>query len=305
MATKIKKYNDITWVNIVEPDLEDIRQITEKYKFHPLDIKDVRGEAQRSKIDVYPTYAFIILQFPVTYKDSSLLGSHELNVFLGKDFVITIQKKKLKSLNQYFYKIAGNKKLQVEVFQKKPAYVLYHILDHLYRSSFMIIDWLSKEINRLEITVFEEHTKQSVKDLATLRRNILTYKSFIDPQRFVAQTLVNVKQDYLAGDLENYFGDILDYIQRIYTALLNGKELVDGLHETNESLTSFRLNRAMKILTIFSVSMLPLTLFTGFYGMNVESLPLIHEEQLIWWIFGGLATLIVFIFGWLKWKDII
>ena len=97
MATKIKKYNDITWVNIVEPDLEDIRQITEKYKFHPLDIKDVRGEAQRSKIDVYPTYAFIILQFPVTYKDSSLLGSHELNVFLGKDFVITIQKKKLKA----------------------------------------------------------------------------------------------------------------------------------------------------------------------------------------------------------------
>ena len=121
----------------------------------------------------------------------------------------------------------------------------------------------------------------------------------------MAQTLVNVKQDYLAGDLENYFGDILDYIQRIYTALLNGKELVDGLHETNESLTSFRLNRAMKILTIFSVSMLPLTLFTGFYGMNVESLPLIHEEQLIWWIFGGLATLIILIFGWLKWKDII
>ena len=132
MALKTKKYNDITWINIVEPDASDIKFLVEQYKFHLLDIKDIKGEAQRSKIDIYQTYAFIVLQFPITYNDSHLLSSHELDIFLGKDFVITIQKKKLKSLNQYFYKVASNKKLQAEVFQKRAAFLLYHILDNIY-----------------------------------------------------------------------------------------------------------------------------------------------------------------------------
>jgi len=305
MALKTKKYNNITWINIVEPDASDLQHIAEKYKFHLLDIKDVKGEAQRSKIDVYLNYAFIVLQFPVTYKDSYILGSHELDIFLGKDYIITIQKKKLKSLNQFFYKVGNNKKLLAEIFSRQAAYILYHILENQYRSSFGIIDWLSKEINRLEQEVYDENPKRAVKELAQLRRNVLSYKSLIDPQRFVAQTLATVKKDYLSGDLENYFDDILDYIQRIYSALLNDKELIDGLHETNESLATFRLNRVMKILTIFSVSMLPLTLLTGLYGMNLETLPLIHNEQLVWYIFGGLVALIVIIFIWLKKKDII
>ncbi|MBU1131118.1 magnesium transporter CorA family protein [Patescibacteria group bacterium] len=302
---KIKNYNNISWVNIFEPNEEDLKFLTDNYKFHLLDIKDVRSQAQRSKIDIYPAYAFIVLRFPITRSDSNLIGSHELDIFLGKDYVITIQKKKLKSLNNYFYRAANNKNLQHEIFQNKAALLLYYILDELYRSSFAIIDWLDQEIRRIEEEVYEEETRQSVKDLAQARRNVLTFRSIIDPQRFVVKTLVNLQKDYLGKDLVNYFDDIADYIDRIYTILSNDKELIDGLHETNESLISHRLNRVIKILAIFSVSMLPLTLLTGLYGMNLESLPLIHNEGLVWWIFGGLAAVIIGIFVYLKKKDII
>jgi magnesium transporter len=305
MSIKIKKYNDITWVNIIEPTEEDLKYLTENYRFHPLDIKDIRGEAQRSKIDIYSLYAFIVLRFPVTYKDSNLIGSHELDIFLGKDYVITIQKKKIKSLNQFFYKVANNRKLQSEFFQNSAAYLLYHILEEVYRSSFTITDWLSREIHRIEQEVYEEETRQAVRDLAQARRNVLTFRSIVEPQRFVIKTLVNLQKDYLSQDSANYFDDIADYIERIYTILSNDKELIDGLHETNESLTSYRLNRVMRILTIFSVSLLPLTLLTGLYGMNLQTLPLIHNEKLVWYIFGGLAAIIMGIFIWLKKKDII
>lgn len=305
MALKIKRFNGITWVNIIEPDDFDLKHLADNYRFHPLDIKDIRGEAQRSKIDIYSSYAFIILRFPVTYKDSRLIGSHELDIFLGKDYVVTIQKKKIKVLNQYFYRVANSQKLQNEIFKDKAALALYHILDCLYRSSFIIIDWLATEINRIEEEVFDEITRQAVKDLAQVRRNTLTFKSIIDPQRFVFKSLVSLNKDYLSGDLANYFDDIADYIERIYTILANDKEIIDGLHATNESLISHRLNRVMKILTIFSVSLMPLTLFASLYGMNLQSLPLVHDERLVWWIFGFLAVGIVGIFTWLKWKDII
>ncbi len=305
MATKIKKYNNITWINIVEPNNEDLRYLKDKFKFHPLDVKDVEGEAQRSKIDVYANYAFLILRFPITYKTNNLIGSHELDIFLGKDYLVTIQKKKIKTLNQYFYKIANNKKLQNEIFKGKAALLLYHVLEEMYRKTMPLTDWQLKEINKIEQQVYEEETKQAVKNLALVRRNVLTFKGIIDPQRLVIRTLVNLKKDYLSGDLANYFDDIADYVERIFGLLITSKELIDGLHETNESLSSHRLNRVIKILTVFSVSMLPLTLLTGLYGMNLQSLPLIHNENLVWYIFGGLAVAILGIFIYLNRKDII
>ncbi len=305
MALETIKFNNVTWVNIIEPDVNDINFLVEKYKFHPLDIKDVKGEFQRSKIDIYLDYAFIILRFPVTYKDSNLIGSHELNIFLGNNYVITIQKKVIKSLNHFFTRVKNSKKLQKEIFQGKAALVLYYILDNLYRSSFTIIDWLAREINRIETAVFEESTRKVVKDLAQARRNALTFSTIIDPQRLVFKSIINLKKDYFSEDLVDYFDDINDFIGRIYTNLTNLKELVNGLHETNESLITHRLNKVMKILTIFSVSMLPLTLLTGIYGMNLDNLPLIHNESLVWWIFGGLVIIIVAIFAYLNHKDII
>ncbi|MBT3689847.1 magnesium transporter CorA family protein [bacterium] len=305
MAVKTKKFNNITWINIIEPDNNDIKFLVDNYKFHPLDIKDVKGEFQRSKIDVYNNYAFIILRFPVTYKDSNLIGSHELDIFLGKDYVITIQKKRIKSLNQFFYRVGTNKKLQKEIFNGKAALLLYHILDNLYRASFNIIDWLAREINRIEKAVFEEGTKKIVKDLAQARRNVLAFRAMMDPQRSVFKRIVILKKDYLSTDLANYFDDINDFIGRIYTNLTNLKELISGLHETNESLSSYRLNKVMKVLAIFSVAMLPLTLLTGIYGMNLSNLPLIHNESLVWYIFGGVAIIIIALFAYFKHKDII
>lgn len=305
MATKIKKYNNITWINVIEPNAEDLKYLKNNFKFHPLDLKDVEGESQRSKIDIYSDYAFIILRFPVTYKSNNLIGSHELDIFLNKDTLITVQKKKVKILNQYFYKVANNKKLQNEVYGSRAAVLLYHVLEEMYRASLKLTDSVLRDINQIENQVYEEYTRLAVKNLATARRNVLTFKSVIEPQRSVIRTLVGLKTDYLSGDLANYFDDIADYIDRIYTILATGKELIDGLHETNESLTTYRLNRVMKILTIFSVSMLPLTLLTGIYGMNLQSLPLIHNEGLVWYIFGGLAAVIIIIFAVLKKRDII
>ena len=305
MAIKIKSYNNITWLNIVEPDGEDFKYLREKFKFHPLDLKDLVSTSQRSKIDVYSDYAFIILRFPVTYQDSNLIGSHELDIFLGKDYLITVQKKKIKSLSQYFYRLANNKKLQSEVFTGKAALLLYHILEELYHSAMPLTDWLLKEINAIEQQVYEEQTRQAVKNLAMVRRNVLTFRGIIDPQRYVVKTLVNLKKDYLGADFANYFDDIADYVERMNGLLSTSKELIDGLHETNESLSAHQLNRVIRILTVFSVSMLPLTLLTGIYGMNLNTLPLIHNEGLVWFIFGGVAAVILGIFLWLKKKDII
>lgn len=305
MSVQIKKHKNVTWVNIEEPTEADINYLRENFKFHPLDLEDLGHEAQRSKLDIYADYAFIILRFPITYKDTKLIGSHELDVFLGKDYLITIQKRRIISLQDYYHKVTADPKLMDEVFGGRPALLLYNILDEMYHATLALTDWLLAEINEVEKEVYDEATQTVVKTLALLRRNVLTFKSIMEPQRLVIRTMVNLQKDYLSKEFESYFDDIADYIERINNLVENSKELVEGLHATNESLSSYRLNRVMRILTIFSVSLLPLTLLTGIWGMNLQSLPLIHDESSIWYIFAGLAVAIVGVFAWMKKKNII
>jgi len=307
MSVKIKKYNNISWLDVTDLDDKDISYLKNNYKFHALDIKDLGNEAQRSKIDVYQQYAFIILKFPFKGKDNEIFSSHELAIFLGKDYLITVQKGKIKTLNQYFFRLSNNKKLLNEVFSGSAGLLLYYILHELYSHTLSITDILAKEINKIEEDVYEQEARKSVRKLAWLRRNVLFLKSVVSAQLFVFKTLMQQKNApyFNDDDLANYYDDLADMVKRIYSHLDISKELIEGLHEINESLNSYRLNRAMKILTIFSVSMLPLTLLTGIYGMNLKTLPLAHEESLVWYIFGGLTLVIIIIILSLRKKDVI
>jgi magnesium transporter len=79
--------------------------------------------------------------------------------------------------------------------------------------------------------------------------------------------------EFLIDELEVYFSDLVDHIEKIWDTLENYKELIEGVHDAHESLLSSKINDIMRILTIFSVVILPLTLISGIYGMNV-SLPI-------------------------------
>src|SRR5204863_345542 len=74
---------------------------------------------------------------------------------------------------------------------------------------------------------------------------------------------------FLPEELELYFDDLVDASERIWDLLDNYKEVVEALESTNESVISHRQNDVLRILTVFSVILLPLTLISGIFGMNV------------------------------------
>jgi len=67
---------------------------------------------------------------------------------------------------------------------------------------------------------------------------------------------------------------------------------MDTLDNVNESLISARTNQVIKFLTVISVSLLPLTLLTGIYGMNIDGLPFSSDPNMVWMVFGGLFIFI-------------
>jgi magnesium transporter len=71
--------------------------------------------------------------------------------------------------------------------------------------------------------------------------------------------------------------DIVDKHERIWDNLENYKEVSEALEATNESVIGHRLNDLIKVLTMLSAVLLPLSLVTGFYGMNIDALPIAHH----------------------------
>ena len=121
-----------------------------------------------------------------------------------------------------------------------------------------------------------------MRDISNSKQEIINFRKIIRPQRAVLRDLERTKQRYLAEDLEIYFDDIVDASERIWDMLENYKEVVEALEDTNESVLSHRVNEVLRVLTAFSVIILPLTLLASIFGMNVDlPVPTPASERLL------------------------
>ncbi len=296
MAIKILKHNKLSWHLIDDLDAETVDFLKNNFRFHPLDIKDVTGGGQNPKIDVYNNYIFLIVYYPEISQDRKSMETIEVNIFFGDDYIVTVQKGKSRFIKNLFYRIQGNNRLKSEYFSQNSGLAVYWILESLYKYTNQSLNYLSQEIVSLENFVYgEQKTKEVITQLTQIRRQIVNLKRIFDPQRYIINTLTRTKKVFLPVALNVYFDDVDDMAERVSVVLDNYKETVNNLFEVSDALISYRTNEVIKVLTIFSVSMLPLTLLSGIYGMNIDSLPFAHHPQSVGVIFALLALIITLI----------
>lgn len=303
MSLTTLKYKNLKWINIVNPDEGDLAYLGKNFRFHSLDLEDVFEESQRSKMDVYRYYIFLILHFPQFRKKSGRLDANQTAIFIEKGALITVQRRCYEPLDALFKKCGRSSKAKREFFSRDSGYLLYKILDNMYDNCLFAADSIGRSLNSMEKQIFGDKTESALKGLALARRNILTFRLMIDPQRFVINALAHADRDFLPRDLEVYFDDVHDSIEKIWSLLENYKEVVEGLHDTSETLISFKTNAVIKVLTVISVGLLPLTLFSGIYGMNIAGLPFAKEPVFVWGMMGAVAAAIFAAIAYFKNKN--
>ena len=117
--------------------------------------------------------------------------------------------------------------------------------------------------------MFEGRSEEVVRDLSNVKQEIISYRKIIKPERSTLRVLERRVENFLHEELELYFDDIVDAAERIWDLLDNYKEVVEGLESTNRSVISHRQNDVLRLLTVFTVIVLPLTMLTGVFRMNV------------------------------------
>jgi len=264
----------LTWLNIEEPTDAETAWLAEHHEFHPLDLEDVLSRRrQRSKIDEYDGYVFLVLHFPRFDKRTGRLQATELNVFVGPGLLITIPKEPLKPISALWSRCESREDARYDFMSKGSGFLLYEIVDQMFDYCFPILDKIGFKLDSLEDAIFEGQSKELVRDISNVKQEIINYRKIIKPQRPTLRMLERAVQRYAPEDLEIYFDDIVDKNERIWDSLENYKEVAEALEATNESVIGHRLNDMLALLTIVSAIAAPLMLITGLYGMNLEWLP--------------------------------
>jgi magnesium transporter len=293
----------LTWVNVVAPDVETATALSDRFGWHPLDVEDVVSKRQRPKVDAYEDdgYLFAVLHFPVFDKAIQRLNAAELDVFVGPDYLVTIPNRELLPVTRLFGRCESDAEFREQLFSKGSGRLLYEVLDDLFDYCFPILDKIAHKLDRIEDELFEGRSEEIVRDISNVKQEIISYRKIIKPERATLRVLERRVEGFLPEELELYFDDIVDAAERIWDLLDNYKEVVEALESTNESVISHRQNDVLRVLTIFSATMLPLTLLTSIFGMNVL-FPGEGSREAFLVIMAALVVALVAMLGFFRWK---
>jgi magnesium transporter len=289
MVFETIQHNDLKWYHILTPTEENLTYLKDNFNFHPLDIEDCRSKTQRPKIDIYDDYYFIILHFPYYDKVNRFIKTKEVKIFWGKDYIITIGNSHW-VVRDLFNKAKENIKLTEEFLADSSDKLLYRILERILSETFILLSKLGEEVDTISRELFSKRAEKSIERISVTRKNIILLDTIFKPQLRLFHKFESGEIKGFAQDMEEYWGNILDFYQKIWDLVEDDKELIEGLSKTFDSLQTNKINEIMKVLTFISTIILPLTFITGLYGMNIN-LPF-QGHPLAFWIVSGVMLLI-------------
>ncbi len=277
-------WGDLTWTDIAPPTEKETEYLAQNFPFHPLDLDDTLSRIQRSKIDEYKEYLFLVFHFPIYRKAERVLTSSQVSVFIGPNYLITLHNGELKPLVKLFKECRIDEESRREYLSQGSGFLLYRILDRLVDYCLPILNKVGSGIEEVEDAIFSDRKRDAIRKISRLRRDIIAFRRIIWPMRAVIGSLEPKVRRFVKKDLAVYFGDMVDHLDRIWDGLDEYKEIIEGLSDTYDSLATNRTNEVVRILTIIATILLPVTVVASIYGMNI-SLPFMHSDYALLYVF--------------------
>lgn len=270
----------ITWIDFLEPSADEIL-LLKKLKLHPLALEEFSTPSARPKASLYGNCLYLTLHIPLFDKLNRRTFPSELDIVLTDKYLITGHDQDIYQLRDFFSKLNRSKKLQEKYMSQSPGYLLYYLVEMLLESCFPKIDHINKNLDNIEEEIFKGNEKQMVHEISFVKRDILNFRRTLKPQKSVLESLARDNYPLLEPELRPYYQDLIGTNIRVWSALENAKETVEALEGTNDALLSNKLNTTMKVLTIFSAIMLPMTVISSVLSMSMN-IPLAHSSHAFW-----------------------
>lgn len=299
----ISKYNykGLTWIDLESPTQDEIIHIMEEYSIPVIVGGQLHSKTPQSKIDVYPNFIYLVLHFPRLGHKKDKGHEQEIDFIVGNKFIVTVHYEAIESLHEF------SKTFEIEAVMEKKididhaGFLFYHLVKSLYTSSRNQLNDINTLLRETEKKVFEGQEKSMVVTISHINRTLLDFRQAL---RFHKETLTSfelIAKEFFGEKFTFYLSSITAEYSKTQAMLDGHKEILDDLRETNDSLLASKTNETMKILTVITFLISPITVISSVFMMNTGFV-LIENVDQFYFIIGAmiLTSIITFIYFKLK-----
>jgi magnesium transporter len=296
----IKRKDAFVWLDIQDPQEQDIALLRDEFRFHRLAIEDATKHHERPKIESHEGYYFLVFYALHYDSERNRLHGHAMSLFVGANYLVSVHKGQIPAIGQTIERWQKNE----ERFENDAGALLYELFDTIVDDYFPVIDQLAERVESIEEQIFERFREEALQDVFGLKRDLLHVRRIVAPERDVLNILIRREVPIFDRSTILYLQDVYDHIVRITDSIDTYRDLLSSALDAFLSVQSNRLNQVVKVLTIASIVLMSDALIAGIYGMNFEFMPELH------WPYGypfalGLMLAIgvglVLFFRWRKW----
>ena len=285
----LKEPDSLVWLDVVDPGPNSLDLIAQEFCLHPLAVEDAVTAHERPKIEAFEGYWFLVIHAVTAIE--SRIEFHELAVFAGHNFLVTVRHSPPYSLDEveHRWEVHGAQ-LGIDA-----GYLLYVILDTIVDGYIPVAEVFQNRVDDLEERLFARNSRgdEVLPEIFEMKKDAQRFRHAVLPMRDILNPIIRGDcQPFVDLGLA-YFRDVYDHAVRVIDQLDSLRDLVTSALEIHLSVISNRHNEVAKQLTIIATIFLPLSFLTGFFGQNFSLLvgDIIQPKWTFWVLGVGLELL--------------
>jgi len=300
------KYKNITWVDLNSPTSEEIQNISKEFNIHPVAAGELRDVSQKSKVDVYDDFIYLVLHLPNSSNlETEISNGHdrvEIDFIIGKNFLITTSYEQIESMQEFGKILETSNLLTKNKKEIHAGYLFYYIIKHLYQSLERNLEAITHNLKKIETKIFSGNEKEMVLVLAGINKKLLDFRGTLKSHQTVLTSLETAGTEFFGDKFHFYLQSITNEFGKVWYSLENSREFFNELRQTNESLLQIKTNEATKTFTMLAFITFPLTLLITILNLRANGTPLVDLQYGFWYISGLTVALILLILAYYKHK---
>ncbi|MFZ2832275.1 MAG: magnesium transporter CorA family protein [Minisyncoccia bacterium] len=284
-------YKDLIWVDVQSPTHDEARLLMEEFNIHPLVAEELLSPTIRPKVDLYHDLIYLILHFPTISHKHDGGQDQEIDFIIGKKFIITAHYGLVDQLHEFSKIFEVNSILDRSNIGDHAGFILFYLLKDLYKMLDGELDHINHDFKEIQSKIFSGKERDMVNAISHINRDLLNFKQIVRPHKEVLESFEIAGKKFFGEEFSYYLRTITGEFYKISSILDGHRETVLDLRDTNDSLLTTKTNDIMKLLTIMSFTILPLSFVASLFGMNAINMPIIGEQYDFWIIICGLTVM--------------
>ncbi|AVQ35380.1 magnesium transporter CorA family protein [Staphylococcus kloosii] len=286
-----------SWINIVEPEREEIETIMSQYNIPEDFIKDPLDSEESSRIeyDDESGYSLIIIDLPVVNKTNHNVLSFitiPLGIIIGNKRIITICNEENEFLENF-----SRQHINLKYHSRFALNILLTIANHYNRN----LRLLNKTRLRIERNLKNNVSNKQLYNLMEVEKSLVYFLAALKGNDNIIKKLFRLPAIKRFDEDEELLEDlVIENKQAVETTELYTK-ILESITTSHASLLSNELNNTMKTLTLFTVFLTLPTLVFSFFGMNVP-LPINAHSYISWIVVIVISLILVSFVGAFLWR---